>query len=64
MAGARRVWRKASRCCPTARHLPARGRWELDHGDLQPAAVDISTAAAKAPQYADPLKAWGDLLAR
>ena len=36
----------------------------LDHGDLKAAEADLSTAASKAPHYADPLKAWGDLLAK
>jgi hypothetical protein len=36
----------------------------MDNGDLKAAAADLSTASAKAPHYADPLKAWGDVLAR
>lgn len=42
----------------------ARGRWEADHGDLKAAATDLSAASTKAPHFAGPWKAWGDLLAR
>ena len=65
VAGAQRVWSEGLRLAPD---LPTvylhRGRYELDHGDLNGAAADFSTASAKAPHFADPLKAWGDLLGR
>ena len=31
---------------------------------MKAAEADLSTASAKAPHYADPLKAWGDVLAK
>jgi len=65
VAGAQRTWSEGLRLAPD---LPMiylhRGRFELEHGDLNSAAADLSTASAKAPHFADPLKAWGDLLAR
>jgi tetratricopeptide (TPR) repeat protein len=65
VAGARRVWAEGLGIAPD---LPMvylyRGRFELDHGDFKAAQADLSTASAKAPHFADPLKAWGDLLAR
>ena len=65
VAGAQRVWAEGVRLLPDLPNVYlARGRWEMDHGDLRGASADLSTAAAKAPHYADPLKAWGDLLAR
>jgi tetratricopeptide (TPR) repeat protein len=65
VAGAERVWAEGVRLLPDLPNVYlARGRWEMDHGDLKAAAADLSTASAKAPHYADPLKAWGDLLAR
>jgi tetratricopeptide (TPR) repeat protein len=65
VAGAQRIWADGVRLMPDLPNVYlARGRWELDHGDLKAAAADLSTASAKAPHYADPLKAWGDLLAR
>jgi tetratricopeptide (TPR) repeat protein len=36
----------------------------LSHGDLAAAATDFAAAHKSAPHYADPLKGWGDLLAR
>ena len=41
-----------------------RGLFELARGDLAAAEGDVSFAAAKAPHWADPWKAWGDVLAR
>jgi tetratricopeptide (TPR) repeat protein len=65
VAGAQRVWAEGVRLMPDLPNVYlARGRWEMDHGDLKAADADLSTASAKAPHYADPLKAWGDLLAR
>ena len=65
VAGAQRTWSEGLRLAPD---LPTiylhRGQYELEHGDLNGAAADFSTASAKAPHFADPLKAWGDLLAR
>ncbi len=65
VAGATRVWAEGVRLMPD---LPAvylaRGQWEADHGDLRAAEADLSTASAKAPHFADPWKAWGDLLVR
>ena len=65
MAGAQRVWAEGVTLLPDLPNVYlARGRWELDHGDLKAASADLAAASAKAPHYADPLKAWGDLLAR
>ena len=65
VAGAQRVWTEGVTLMPDLPNVYlARGRWELDHGDLKAASADLATASAKAPHYADPLKAWGDLLAR
>jgi tetratricopeptide (TPR) repeat protein len=65
VAGARRVWAAALKIGPD---LPpvyqARGQFELDHGDVVAAATDFATAHAKAPHFADPLKGWGDVLAK
>lgn len=65
VAGARRVWAAGLKIGPD---LPpvylARGQFELDHGDLSAAAADFATAHAKAPHFADPLKGWGDVLAK
>ena len=65
VAGAQRIWAEGLRRAPD---LPTiylhRGQFELDHGDLKGASADFSTANAKAPHYADPLKSWGDALAR
>ena len=65
MVGAERVWAVGLKVAPD---LPMiylhRGVWELNRGDLKSAQVDLATASAKAPHLADPLKAWGALLAR
>ena len=65
IAGAERIWADGVRLAPS---LPLvylnRGRWELEHGDLQNAQVDLARASAQAPHFADPLKSWGDLLLR
>ena len=64
-AGAERVWAEGLKIAPDLPQVYLhRGVYELDHGDLKPAEADLSTAAAKAPHYADPLKAWGDVLAK
>jgi tetratricopeptide (TPR) repeat protein len=65
VAGAERVWAEGLRIAPDLPQVYLhRGVFELNHGDLKAAATDLSTASAKAPHYADPLKACGDLLAR
>jgi tetratricopeptide (TPR) repeat protein len=65
VAGAERVWAEGLKIAPDLPQVYLhRGVFELDHGDLKAAEADLSTASAKAPHYADPLKAWGDLLAR
>jgi len=33
-------------------------------GEYQAAEADLAAASARAPRFADPLKAWGDLLAQ
>ena len=64
-AGAERVWAEGVRLLPDLPNVYlARGRWEMDNGDLKAASADLAAASAKAPHYADPLKAWGDLLAK
>ncbi len=65
VAGARRAWADGIGLLPD---LPLvylhRGLFEFAQGDLKPAEADLAMASAKAPHFADPLKAWGDLLAR
>ncbi len=65
VAGAERAWAAGIRILPD---LPMiylhRGLFELGRNELGPAEADFSAAAGKAPHFADPLKAWGDLLAR
>ena len=65
VAGAQRAWADGIRILPD---LPLiylhRGLFEFARGDLKPAEADLATASAKAPHFADPLKGWGDLLAR
>jgi len=64
VAGAQRVWAQGLTLAPDMPTIYLhRGLSELARGDLGAAQADISTANAKAPHYADPLKAWGDLLA-
>ena len=65
VAGAERVWAEAMKASPDLAPIPLhRGLFELDRGDLAAAEADVSAAAAKAPHWADPWKAWGDVLAR
>ena len=65
VAGARQAWATGIRLLPDLPNVYlARGTWEMRQGDDRAAAADLSTASAKAPRFADPLKAWGDLLAR
>jgi tetratricopeptide (TPR) repeat protein len=65
IAGAQQVWAEGLRLAPS---LPliylTRGQWELEHGDLASAETDLARASAQAPHFADPLKAWGDVLMR
>ncbi len=64
LAGAERIWGENLRIAPD---LPwvylHRGVSELKRGDLKRAETDLLTASGKAPHWADPLKAWGDVLA-
>lgn len=64
LAGAERVWEASLKATPD---LPwvylHRGLSEMKRGDLEHAETDLATASAKAPHWADPWKAWGDLLA-
>ena len=63
LAGAERVWAKSLESAPD---LPMvwlhRGVSELNRGEVRRAEADFAAAHAKAPHFADPLKAWGDLL--
>jgi tetratricopeptide (TPR) repeat protein len=65
LAGAERVWAQGIAVAPD---LPPvylhRGMSELNRGDLARAGADLAAASARSPHWADPLKAWGDLLAR
>ncbi len=48
VAGAQRVWAEGVRLLPDLPNVYlARGRWEMDHGDLQAAGGDFQAAAAK-----------------
>lgn len=64
-AGADRTWAEGLAVGPD---LPLvylhRGLAELNRGDLAKATIDLTTANAKAPHFADPLKSWGDVLMR
>jgi tetratricopeptide (TPR) repeat protein len=65
VAGAERVWAEGLKAGPDLPPIPLhRGLFELAQGDLKSAETDVSAAAAKAPHWADPWKAWGDVLAR
>ncbi len=65
VAAAERVWSEGMRAFPD---LPAillyRGQFEIGRGDLKAGEADVASASGKAPHWADPLKAWGDVLAR
>lgn len=64
LAGARRVWDEGLRVAPDLPHVYLhRGMSEHRLGDLKEADADLAKANAKAPHWADPLKAWGDLFA-
>jgi len=65
LAGAERMWAEGLRIAPDMATIYLhRGLSELNRNDLKDAAADLSTANAKSPHFADPLKAWGDVLAR
>ncbi|HEY5107055.1 MAG TPA: hypothetical protein VII73_09845 [Caulobacteraceae bacterium] len=65
LAQAERVWAQGIAVGPD---LPPvylyRGISELSRGDLARAGADLAAASVRSPHWADPLKAWGDLLAR
>ncbi len=62
-AGAARVWNEGLRVGPDLPMVSLhRGLDEFRRGDLAAAHRDLETASAKAPHFADPLKASGDLL--
>ena len=64
-AGAQKVWAEGQRVTPSQPAVPLhRGLHALALGQLKAAEADIASASAKAPHWADPLKAWGDVLAR
>jgi tetratricopeptide (TPR) repeat protein len=65
LAGAERVWAGGLAFAPDMPLIYLhRGVSELNRDDLKAAETDLTTANAKAPHWADPLKAWGDVLAR
>ncbi|HEX3699803.1 MAG TPA: hypothetical protein VHV27_03930 [Phenylobacterium sp.] len=65
LAGAERVWSEGIRVGPDLSPVYLeRGTSELARGDLKRAAADLAAASARSPHWADPLKAWGDVLAR
>jgi tetratricopeptide (TPR) repeat protein len=65
LAGAQRVWARGIAIAPDLGWIYLhRGVSALNRGDLAAAAADLAAANARAPHWADPLKAWGDLLAR
>ena len=64
-AGATKVWAEGQRAAPDLPAVPLhRGLYELGLGQFKAAETDIAFASRKAPHWADPLKAWGDLQAR
>jgi len=65
VAGAMRVWAGGLKIAPDLVPIYLhRGLFELSRGDLRAAQADFAAGHAKAPHYADPLKAWGDVLMR
>ena len=63
--GAMRTWGAGLRIAPDLMPIYLhRGLFELSRGNLRAAQADLATAHAKSPHYADPLKGWGDVLAR
>jgi tetratricopeptide (TPR) repeat protein len=65
LAGAERVWAAGIEAAPDLPHIHLyRGLSELNRGDFAHAQADFAAAHANAPHFADPLKAWGDVLMR
>ena len=65
LAGAERVWAQGIAVGPDLSPVYLhRGVSEMNRGDLARAVADLAAASARSPHWADPLKAWGDLLAR
>jgi tetratricopeptide (TPR) repeat protein len=61
---AERIWAEGLKIGPDLPQIYLhRGLSEMRHGDVKAAGADFATATEKAPHYADPFKAWGDLLA-
>ncbi len=64
IAGAQKAWAAGQQLRPDLPAVPLhRAVFELSQGQLKTAEADAA-AAAKAPHWADPWKAWGDVLAR
>jgi tetratricopeptide (TPR) repeat protein len=65
LGGAESVWAEGIAVGPDLSPVYLhRGVSELNRGDLPRASADLAAANARAPRWADPLKGWGDLLAR
>ena len=65
VAGAQQAWAEGEKLLPDLPAIPLhRGLYELSQGQLKAAEADLASAAAKGPHWADPWKAWGDVLAR
>jgi len=65
LAGAERVWAEGIRIGPDLSPVYLhRGVSELNRGETARAGADLAAASARSPHWADPLKAWGDVLAR
>ena len=65
VAGAEKAWADSQKLRPDLPAVPLhRGLFELGQGRLKAAEADETFAAGKAPHWADPWKAWGDVLAR
>jgi tetratricopeptide (TPR) repeat protein len=65
LAGAEAVWAQSIAKAPNVPLVYlARGRSRMEHGDLRGAEADFGEANRCAPHFADPLKFWGDLLAK
>ena len=65
VAGAQRVWADGLKIGPDLSPVYLhRGLWELSQNNLTAAASDEQAAHVRSPHWADPLKAWGDVLAK
>ena len=65
VAGAQRVWAEGLKIGPDLSPVYLhRGLWELSQNNVAAAAADASAAHLRSPHWADPLKAWGDVLAK